>query len=373
MTKICVFGEKDCEHTEMILELFSQKHDVTWFVEDIGTAREISATSLISKIKVSYNPIELEYQDAFIICNESVFDILLQKVDSSKLKNNVELVKRYARENTLVILESIVGIGTTRKFFESSKLNAAYCPSRSDTNMVGVHPSEIPKLLGGINEKSEKMAMHLYTSVFNVIVRTGKAEIAEGAILLEKSNAIVQKAFLNEFADFCQRIDLDVHHVIDAASTGIMKKHMPCPWIGNKTNDMSARHLVFHEKDWPVLQSAMEQMERRPKQIYEKIVERYCGKNNYDELHKKCFLMVGLGDKIGSSNMRNSPVMEIITSLELEGAKVEKFDLFIEKYSKVPKMEHNSGLPKFDGIIVFHPYLISKWEKYNYTTFFCRH
>lgn len=369
--KVCIFGDKGSFHVETIIELFSKKHNVMWMVEDIGTARELMTE--FTQIKISYNPIDIEYQDVFIICNETRFNDLSQKVDITRLIDTVELVKRYARKGSTVILESTVGVGTTRKLFGTSGMQVSYSPSRFDNSVVGIAQNDIPKLIGGIDEESERLAMQLYSTVFNVIIRTGSCEIAEGAALLEKSTKIVQKAFLNEFSDFCNRINLDVHHVIDAAGTCIDKKLLPSPWIGNSTNDMSARHLIYHEEDWPVLYSAVQQLEKRPKNIYNKIVEIYCGKNNYDELHKKCFLVVGLGESIGSMTIRNSPVLSIIHDLELEGAKVIKFDMFIEEYSKVPEMNHNSGLPRFDGVLVFHPYLVSEWEKYSYTTFFCRH
>lgn len=364
--KICIFGEKDNKHTEMLVNLFSSKHDVMLHVDDIGAARELMAKNK-NNIKITYNPIDIENIQIFIICTETGFNELTRKVDITKLSETVELIKRYARTDSTVIIESIVSVGTTRKLFGTTGMKAAYSQFRLDDELLS--PKDIPKLIGGIDEKSERVVMEIYSTVFNVVVRTGSSEIAEGAALLERSARIVQKAFINEFADFCSRINLDVHHVIDAAGA----KLLPSPWIGNNTKDHSAHHLIYHEDDWPVLYSAVRQLEHRPKKIYEKIVEIYCGKDNYDELHKKCFLVVGLGDEIGSNNTKNSPVLSIIHSLELEGAKVIKFDMFIEEYSKVPEMNHNSGLPRFDGILVFHPYLVSEWEKYHYTTFFCRH
>jgi UDP-glucose 6-dehydrogenase len=153
-----------------------------------------------------------------------------------------------------------------------------------------------------------------------------------------------------------------------------MNKNMTTsPCVGKAENDLSARQLIFHDEDWPVLYSAHNQLERQPNKTYERIVEIYCGKQNYDELHKKCFLFVGIGEQIGSMTTKNSPVLAIINYLEMEGAVVKKYDMFIEEYSDIPHMEHNSGLPRFDGIIIIHPYLISKWEQYSYATFFCRH
>ena len=370
--KICVFGENGSYHTETIVDLFKKDHIVTWFVSDIVTSREIESKNL--NIKVSFNPYDLENQNVFIICNETTFNPMSEKIDITNIVNSVELIKRYAQKESTVVLESTVGVGTTRKLFSDTDMKVAYSPSRFDSNTVGITPSDFPKLIGGIDEKSESIVNKLYMSVFNVIIRTGSSEVAEGASLLERANKIVQKAFLNEFADFCERIKLDVHHVIDAAGTWTCNnKLITSPWIGNGTNDMSARHLIYHEADWPVLYSSIQQLERRPKKIYEKIVERYCGKKNYDELHKKCFLMVGIGEQIGVTSTKNSPVLEIIRDLELEGAVVVKYDMYIDEYSTLPHMEHNSGLPRFDGIIVFHPYFISKWEQFSYTSFYCRH
>lgn len=362
MKSVCVLGEgNDNQHVETIVDLFSKKHSVTWMVENEGIARELALKK--PDIKISHNNIDMENQDAFIICNETSFK------DIKNLSKNVELVKWYGRKGAIVVLESIVGVGTTRKLFTSSSdLHVAYSPFRFEN---GILPIDTPKLLGGLDEESEGIAMELYSTIFNVIVRTGKAEIAEGAALLEKSNNVIQNAFLNEFANFCTRINLDVHHVIDATCTCVGNDKL---LIGNKANDMtSARHLIFHDEQWPLLSTATQQLESRPKKIYEKIVEKYCKGANYDELHKKCFLVVGLGETIGATTTRNSPVLEIITSLELEGALVVKFDMFIDEYSTIPHMKHNSGMPRFDGILVFHPYLVSKWEKYKYTTFFCRH
>lgn len=369
--KVCVFGDKGSFHTNSILDIFSKNHDVMLCVDDIGIAREIIAEN--PNINVSYNPVDIETQDVFIICNETDFNNMSQKIDITRITNVVELIKRYARKGATVVLESIVGVGTTRKLFGTSGFRVSYSPGRFDNTLIGTKSTDIPKLIGGIDEESERLAMQLYSTVFNTIIRTGSSEVAEGAALLEKSSNIVQKAFLNEFADFCDRINLDVHHVIDAAGTCMDKKLLPSPWVGNSTNDMSARHLIYHEDDWPVLYSATQQLERRPMKIYDRIVNIYCGKENYDELRKKCFLIVGLGEKIGSTTTRNSPILEIINSLMLEGAKIVKYDMFIDEYSKIPVMKHNSGLPRFDGILVMHPYNIPLWEKYPYTTFFCRH
>jgi UDP-N-acetyl-D-mannosaminuronate dehydrogenase len=366
--KVCVFGEQGSYHTETIIDLFKKVYDVMWFVDNIGTAMELAATN--TDITMSYNPIDIERYNVFIVCNEAVFNTYTQKVDITNIITSVDLIKRYGRNDSTVIIESTVGVGTTRKLFGITDMNVAYSPSRFDNTNASIMPSDIPKLIGGIDNNSERVVFDLYTRVFNVIVPTGTCEIAEGATLLERANTIVQKAFINEFAHYCKRMKLDVHRIIDAS----MNKNMTTsPCVGKAENDLSARQLIFHDEDWPVLYSAHNQLERQPNKTYERIVEIYCGKQNYDELHKKCFLFVGIGEQIGSMTTKNSPVLAIINYLEMEGAVVKKYDMFIEEYSDIPHMEHNSGLPRFDGIIIIHPYLISKWEQYSYATFFCRH
>jgi UDP-N-acetyl-D-mannosaminuronate dehydrogenase len=364
--KICVFGESSSFHTETVVNLFKDKHSVTWFIANINDAAKV----IPDNFKVTYEPSDLEGQSVYIICTETGFNNLTRKVSVNNLTDDIDLVKLYGSPGCTVIVESLVGIGMTRKLFKDVDMHVVCSPSNFDSTSMSPLPVDIPKLIGGGDEESEILVMQLFVIIYISVIMCGTAEIAEGAALLEMSNKVVQKAFLNEFADYCTRIKLDVHHVIDVARN---TRFIASPWVGNSTNDNSAQQLIYNDDDWPVLSSAALQLERRPALIYERIVERYCGKKNYDELHKKAFLVVGVGEHVGSTSTRYSPVLEIINLLELEGAKVKRFDLYIDGYSEIPTLLHNSGLPKFDGILVMHPYLVSKWEKLPYTTFFCRH
>lgn len=370
MVKLCILGELGSVTTETLVDKFSNKFDLSLFVENISDAREMIETTN-TNVKVTYNPNDLIYADTFIICIEPKFDLLIQKVDTVKISKSIDMVKRYGREGSLIIIESDMGIGKIRDLFQRSRFHIAYCHSLSN----GIQQCEKSKVIGGLTVESKLLATRLYTGVFDIASTTECIEKAEAVVLFEKSFKLVQRAFVNEFADYCDRNDLDIYDIIDTVERNSMKDApiIPYPCIGSKSN-LTVRCLMDNENKWPVLQSAVEQFEKRPREIYERIVGYFCGKDNYDNLHKKKFLVVGLGDELGSSNTSNSPVMDVIHYLIMEGSSVEKFDLFVKEFSTIPELQYNSGRDKFDGIIVFHPYLISKWKQFgNKVIFLCRH
>jgi UDP-N-acetyl-D-mannosaminuronate dehydrogenase len=242
-----------------------------------------------------------------------------------------------------------------------------------------------------MDEKSELLATEFYKDIDSCeIAKTGSVpEIAEGIVMLSNLKRIVEEATMNEFADFCSRVpQLDIQQIIDVDDDALC-----LPWIGKSSSnnmddlffcneEFSSHHMdntnTKNNKNknkhcWPVVTAAIEQLMTRPHKIYQQIVEKYCGKSNYDILQKMAFLVVGVGNAVGSHDTSNSPVLDIVRYLEMEGALVEKYDMFVEKYNKMPEMEHNSGRQRFDGILVMHPYNVSVWKKFKQTTFFCIH
>jgi UDP-N-acetyl-D-glucosamine dehydrogenase len=266
-----------------------------------------------------------------------------------------------------------VGVGVTRKLFTGLKVNCAYSPTNFDPNNVTENPIDLPKLVGGMGEESEVLAMQLYETVYNSVIRTGSPEVAEAAVMLKRAKQTMEDALMNEFADYCDTVpNLDIHEVIDATTTGNRDPRTALPWIG-RTDDVNSRHLMSTKEElWPVLSVASAQLCARPLKIYNRIVDRYCG-GKFDKLHKMAFLIVGVGAIIGSPDIKDSPVLDIIRHLELEGALVVQYDMFIKDHDILPEMKHNSGRNKFDGILVMHPYNASHWDKYKETMYFCKH
>jgi len=373
--KVCVVGIGYI--AEKNIELFKAKHSVSIYVPyPISVEESMSLRSRTGAVPIYYDPTTLSSIDLFVICLELPYNDVKQNVVMERFLEVSQAIRRFAHSGSTVIVETKLSIGSTRKYFTGVDVHCSYSPSvitHDSTNTEIVEKSI--KLVGGLDEESELLAMQFLETIYNNVIRTGTPEVAEAVVMLNAAQVTVQEALINEFADFCDTVDLDVHQVIDAASVGDNRdKRVKLPWIGRKCDNDSSLTMSSHTDRWPILSVASGRLTTRPSKIYKQIVERFC-KGNFDKLHKMAFLVVGVGTTIGSSDMTDSPVLEIIRYLEMEGAAVSKYDMFVDKYSKLPVLKYNSGKCKFDGILVMHPYMTQTWknEYGNLTMYFCRH
>ena len=372
--KVCVVGFGN--QAEKNIKLFKNKHVVTLYVPiPISVDESMELRQRVVGASIFYEASSVANCDVYIICVDVKYNTLEQRIDTQQLTDTVMSLRQNIREGCTIILETTVGVGITRSLFTGLNFQCSYSPSNFDPSNITDKAEELPKLVGGMDEESEILAMQFYETVYNNVIRTGSPEVAEAAIMLHHAKKTMEDALMNEFSDFCDRVPgLDIHKVIDATTTGSRDPKATLPWIG-RTVDTNSQHLMSGTgvNKWPVLSIASEQLVTRPSKIYKSIVDKYCGEGKFDKLHKMAFLVIGVGNAIGSPDTKDSPVLEIIRYLEMEGALVHKYDMFIDKYSELPEMKHNSGRDKFDGILVMHPYNVSMWKKYKQTTFYCRH
>lgn len=180
--------------------------------------------------------------------------------------------------------------------------------------------------------------------------------MVEASYLLEKSNEMLQKAFINEFASYCAGVNIDVYKVIDVCDKMKRRQYLETPCIG-----VLSKYFDTTSQNWPIYSVMRESLVNKPKEVFEYIKQKYNG------LHDKNVLVVGVGNTMGSSNYIDSPAMLVVSMLEKDGANVTIFDLFIEQWDALP-----STTDVFDIIIVFQPYMVSRWLSLSNSEFFCR-
>jgi len=154
-----------------------------------------------------------------------------------------EISKRL-QPGQLVVLESTTYPGTTREvvqpILESSKLRGgtdfylAYSPERVDPGNRKHNIKNTPKIVGGINSKSTKLAQILYSQIAITVIPVSSPDVAEMTKIFENVFRSVNIALVNELAQLCEKLGVSVWEVIDAASTkpfGYMPFY-PGPGIG---------------------------------------------------------------------------------------------------------------------------------------------
>jgi UDP-N-acetyl-D-glucosamine dehydrogenase len=308
------------------------------YVEDVPSA-ELSRLIGSGLLDIRSDSAALEKCDAILICVQTP----LRKSKEPDLGNVIAACRGLAkrlRKGQLVVLESTTYPGTTdevvRPELEKSGLKAgrdfllAFSPERVDPGNPRFKIGNTPKVVGGVDAASTKAAAALYHEVIDRVVPVSSAKAAELVKLLENSFRAVNIALVNEMAQICHKLGLDVWEVVGAAATkpfGFMP-FWPGPGIGG--------HCI--PKDPQLLSWKMKSLNFEPRFISlattinstmpEYAVSRIAHALNRDGKAVKGskVLVLGVAYKPGVSDYRESPSLDVMHLLAEEGAKVDYHD-----------------------------------------------
>ncbi len=166
--------------------------------------------------------------DAIVICVPTPLGEA-REPDLSFITRTAEMLRPHLRQGQLVILESTTYPGTTedvlRPILEESGLKAgedfflAYSPEREDPGNRDFATRNIPKVVGGMDETSLRLAVSLYEPVVDGVVPVSGTRVAEACKILENTYRAVNIALVNELKSVFSAMGIDVWEVIAAAKT----------------------------------------------------------------------------------------------------------------------------------------------------------
>ena len=149
--------------------------------------------------------------------------------DLSLLQSAATAVAPFVSNETLVVSESTSYPGTLRDIIiptidslkpkDSVNVYFASAPERVNPGDLVWNQKNTPRLVGAINSKSQAKALEFYESICDVTVSVSAPEVAEAAKLLENTFRLINIALINEFTQLCSATGINVHEVIDAASS----------------------------------------------------------------------------------------------------------------------------------------------------------
>lgn len=155
----------------------------------------------------------------FIICVNTGWN---KKPDMSAIEKVMQRVKTKSTNETLVIIESTISVGTSRKLFENlfnGQILLACCPHRFYSKDIKNHGVVQKRILGAVNKKSLEKSMFFYKSLKIPIHTTSRIEIAEMSKLAENAYRFVQIAFVEELKYISNENNLDFEEIREACNT----------------------------------------------------------------------------------------------------------------------------------------------------------
>ena len=241
----------------------------------------------------------------------------------------------------LVVLESTTYPGTTRErvkpLLEESGLTAgtdfhlAFSPERVDPGREDWTTQNTPKVVGGLTEECTKRAIELYGSAVEEIVPVSSPEAAELTKLLENIFRSVNIALVNELAQLCDRMNLDVWEIVDAAATkpfGFMRFE-PGPGLGGHCLPVDPFYLSWKARQYDFYTEFIElagKVNANMPYFCRSLISQALNHGAQRSLNGSKVLVLGVSYKANTADSRESPALKLIELLRNAGADVAYHD-----------------------------------------------
>jgi UDP-N-acetyl-D-glucosamine dehydrogenase len=318
------------------------------YIEDVPseTLRGLVADGLVSAT-TDYD--ELRDADAILIALPTPLSRQREPDLSILLSATGEIGKRLRRGH-LVVLESTTYPGTTREQLlpileRESGLTAgedfhlAFSPERVDPGNGSWTTKSVTKVVGGVNEGSTEAAVALYSTAIDNVHPVSSPEAAELTKLLENIFRSVNIALVNELAQLCDRMNIDVWEVVDAAATkpfGFMS-FKPGPGLGGHCIPIDPFYLTWKAREYGFYTEFIElagKVNESMPYFCRSLVSQALNHARQRSLSGSRILVLGVAYKPDISDVRESPAVKLIGLLENAGAAVSYHDPHVPEFSE---------------------------------------
>ena len=300
------------------------------YVEDVPDA---DLAELGDRFRASTDYADLGECDAVVICVPTPLTSA-REPDLAYLLDAATSLSEVLRAGQLVVLESTTYPGTTRErllpILEESGMSVgedfhlAYSPERIDPGRTDFTVRTTPKLVGGVTAACAERGRKLYAEICDEVVVLSSTEAAELSKLLENIFRSVNIALVNELAQLCDRLGIDIWEVIDAAATkpfGFMRFE-PGPGMGGHCLPVDPFYLAFKAREHDFYPEFIELAGKVNRAQPAFCVDRI-GRALNDAgkpVHGADILVLGVSYKVGVGDTRESPALTILRLLRELGA-----------------------------------------------------
>jgi UDP-N-acetyl-D-glucosamine dehydrogenase len=279
--------------------------------------------------------------------------------DLSIVLGAVRKVAERLRAGHLVVLESTTYPGTTREdvlpILSESGLEVgkdfhlAFSPERVDPGRTDWTTKTTPKIVGGLTPACTERAVELYRAL-DTVIPVSSPEAAELTKLLENIFRSVNIALVNELAQLCDRMHVDVWEVVDAAATkpfGFMS-FKPGPGLGGHCLPVDPFYLSWKAREYDFYTEFIELAGKINENMPYFCLEKITRALNSDEKSVKGskIHLVGVAYKADVADLRESPALKLMELLREEGADVSYHDPHV---AELPA--HGLSSQELDGAV----------------------
>lgn len=295
--------------------------------------------------------------DAAVICVPTPLNAM-KEPDTSYIENATRAIVPYLHPDMLVTLESTTYPGTTEEIIkpilESSGLRVgvdvylAFSPERVDPGNTVFRTRNTPKVVGGVSQACVEHACALYSRYIDTVVPVSSTRVAEMTKLLENTFRGVNIALMNELLMLCNRMNINLWEVIEAAKTkpfGFMPFY-PGPGLGGHCIPIDPFYLSWKAREFDFRTEFIDLSGRINENMPYYVITRLMDAMNSQRkpLAGSRVLMLGVAYKADIDDVRESPAILLAELLLAKQADLVYHDPYVERFVVDGKEIHSVDL-----------------------------
>lgn len=321
----------------------------------------------------NYTP--LKKADVIIICVPTPLN-KTREPDVSCIIAVGEQIAAHVRKGQVIILESTTYPGTTEEVIlpmlqqKGGKVGEDFClafsPERIDPGNQRFYTATIPKIVGGVTSRCTELTKAVYQSIVEKVVVVSSSRVAEMAKLLENTFRAVNIGLVNELALMCNKLNVNVWEVIDAAATkpfGFMPFY-PGPGLGGHCLPIDPIYLAWKAKlhgfESRFIELASQINAYMPNYVVERVAMALNERSKPVKGSK--ILVLGVTYKKNVNDIRESPALDIIAMLKERGGQVQFYDPYISTLDSVQKIEMTPEALRSQDVVL----LLTDHSRFDY-------
>ena len=317
---------------------------------------DVSDTQLAAALKCGSYRASTDFSD---VAAASVITICVptplnekREPDLSLLRSATTAMASFVTHETLIVSESTSYPGTLRDLIipiveslkpkDSLNVYFASAPERVNPGDAIWNQKNTPRLVGAIDSASQIKSLAFYESICDSVVSVSTPEIAEAAKLLENTFRLVNIALINEFTQLCSGQKINVHEVIDAASSkpyGFMP-FRPGVGVGGHCIPVDPLYLTWWARQNGKQAEFVELSEAINRKMPIFVAERALAIVN-STITKPRVLILGVAYKPGIGDVRESPASVLRDYLVEKGAEVAWYDPLVSNWEGTEPVDLN--------------------------------
>jgi UDP-N-acetyl-D-glucosamine dehydrogenase len=349
------------------------------YIEDVN-ADDVRGLVQAGRLTATADWNAAERSDVIIVCVPTPFN-RNKEPDLSAVTSATEAIASRLRTEQLVVLESTTYPGTTEEVLlpilsrgglrVGTDFCLAYSPERVDPGNRLYQIPNTPKLVGGVTARCVRVAAALYRAIVVKVLPMSTPRAAEMAKLLENIFRNVNIALVNELTMLCDRMDLDIWEVVEAAATkpfGFMS-FQPGPGVGGHCIPVDPVYLSWKAKEFDFytnfIDLAAEVNANMPYFVVQKL-SRALGSRGLPIGGAK-ILVLGVAFKRDVGDVRNSSALRLMDILASQGADVQYHDPFVEELTLKDGVRRSvkltdEALGEADCVVVHTDHSDFRWD-----------